>query len=102
VIQGAVFVEARDNFSFDALFIRVEGISIMIQVMNFASGLREAPKTEGSSQETKYSIHKNICFVSTPTDSSKVNICTLFLCKYLKTFLVHTNLKPLTPGSVIK
>jgi hypothetical protein len=44
-IDGVVFVEAKRNFSFDALYVRVEGNCQEIQGMNGANGSRAAPKT---------------------------------------------------------
>lgn len=45
-IQGAVLVEALENFRFDALYIRIEGTSIITQESNGANGLKAAPKIE--------------------------------------------------------
>lgn len=43
-IDGVVFVEAITNFTFDALYIRVEGIMQIIKVINGVNGMKGAQK----------------------------------------------------------
>ena len=43
-IQGAVFIEALENFRFDALYIRIEGNIYDMSEMNGVNGSRAAPR----------------------------------------------------------
>ena len=59
-IEGVVLVEARDNFRFDALYLRIEGTLIMIKVVNSASGSRVVLPIATNSQAAMTSILWNI------------------------------------------
>lgn len=61
VINGTVFVDATDNFLFDALYIRIEGTSIFTQARSIANGSKGHPRTVESSLGTKTSMCRRKC-----------------------------------------
>ena len=61
VVEGVVFVDAKDVFHFDALYIRVEGIYSFIQVISIANGLKEVQRIEENIQEIKIFMPLSTC-----------------------------------------
>jgi hypothetical protein len=64
-IDGVVFVEAKKNFAFDALYIRVEGTPALTQETNGANGSREALKIGRSILAVRISMRLSICSKNT-------------------------------------
>lgn len=73
-IEGVVFVQAKKNFAFDALYLRVEGIIIFMQVINGASGSKAVPKIVKDTQEVKIFTQLNTNSKSTRKRVYKLEI----------------------------
>ncbi len=70
-IEGVVFVEAADNFKFDALYLRIEGKTNVIQELSGASGSKAARQIVLNMQETILFTLWNTSYKNTMTKSLK-------------------------------
>lgn len=101
VINGTVFVNALDNFQFDALYIRVEGTSILTQEISTASGSKALPRTGGSSPATRTSTPRRKCCRGSTAGSRPASTCTLSLSRSPRTSPVLTYRPNTMPASSI-
>jgi hypothetical protein len=93
-IEGVVFVEANENFKFDALYLRIEGISHMTQESSGASGSKAAQPTAGNIQGLTPSTTWSTSSKSTRTNiSPRESTLTLSQSNSLKIYQVLSNLQ---------
>jgi hypothetical protein len=97
-IEGVVFIEAAENFRFDALYLRIEGTHEVMKERNGASGSRGALPTGASSQAATLSIVWSICWKSTRTRISKKGSMPIpFLLNSLKIYRALSSHPTTTP-----
>ena len=70
-IEGVVFVEALNNFKFDALFLRIEGKSCTTQGRNSVNGTKAAPPIAINSWVATHSTALSTSSKCTRTSTSK-------------------------------
>ena len=99
-IEGVVFVEAKKHFAFDALYIRVEGKTIVMQAMSGRNGSRAAPKIGKNTPALRTFLQSSIFWKATrrPTCSLE-NMPILFRWSSQRIFRGHSSLTPTTPES---
>lgn len=82
-----VFIEAKKNFAFDALYIRVEGMITSIKEMSGANGSREAQKIGKNLQAVKIFIQSSMPLKNIQVDHFRLDVMhTLFLSNYPKIY----------------